>query len=81
METFAVKSWLEVMHYRERVTNADEMLLNRVRHLLVEPPRITLCVSSERPHRTWRTQSDGSGLGYEGCTFSLNCFPTSNPFA
>ena len=66
VETFMIDSWLELMHARERVTNADEMLENQVRQLLAEPPRITVCVSSERPHRTWRTQSGGSGLGYEG---------------
>ena len=55
VETFTIDSWLELMHQRERVTNADEMLANRVRHLLAEPPRVTFCVSSERPHRAWRT--------------------------
>ena len=49
-----IESWLELMHQRERMTNPDEMLVNRVRHLLAETPRITLCISSERPHRTWR---------------------------
>jgi len=54
------------MHLRERVSNADEMLINRVRHLLAEAPRITLSVSPERPHRTWRTQNGGSGRGQIG---------------
>ena len=54
VETFTVDSWLELLHQRERATNADETLVNRIRHLLAEPPRITLCVSSERPHRAWR---------------------------
>ena len=54
LETFTVESWLELMHLRERVSNADEMIINRVRHLLAEAPRITLSVSSERPHRTWK---------------------------
>ena len=56
LETFTVESWLELMHLRERVSNADELLINRVRHLLSEAPRITFSVSPERPHRTWRTQ-------------------------
>ena len=56
IETFTIDSWLELMHQRERVTNADEMLGQRVRHLLAEPPRVTFCVSSERPHRTWRNR-------------------------
>ena len=53
VETFTIDFWLELMHQRERVTNADEMLANRVGQLLAESPRITRCVSSERPHRTW----------------------------
>ena len=49
VETFTIESWLELLHQRERATNADETLVNRIRHLLADPPRITLCVSSERP--------------------------------
>ncbi len=60
METFSVESWLELMHLRERVSNADEMIINRVRHLLAVAPRITLSVSAERPHRTWRHQSESA---------------------
>jgi len=58
IETFTIESWLELMHQRERVTNADETLENRVRHLLAEAPRVTFCVSSERPHRHWRKVQD-----------------------
>ena len=61
LETFAVESWLEFMHLRERVSNADEMLIDRVHHLLAEAPRITVSVSSERPHRTWRRHGGASG--------------------
>ena len=57
VETFTINSWLELMHQRERVTNTDEMLANRVRHLLAEAPRVTFCVSSERPHRSRRSHS------------------------
>ncbi len=53
LETFTVDSWLELMHLRARVSNADEVLINGVRHLLTQAPRITVSVSSERPHRTW----------------------------
>lgn len=35
IKTFAIESWLEVMHYRERVTNADEVLLTKGRRVLV----------------------------------------------
>jgi hypothetical protein len=38
IETFTIDSWLELMHQRVRVTNADEMLMNRVRHLLWSRP-------------------------------------------
>jgi hypothetical protein len=58
IETFTIESWLELMHQRERVTNADETLENRVRHLLAEAPRVTFCVSLERPHRHWRKVQD-----------------------
>ena len=34
----------------------QRVLVNQVRHLLAEPPRVTFCVSSERPHRTWRNR-------------------------
>ena len=54
IETFSIESWLELMHARERITNADEMLANQVHQWLAEAPRITIHVSSARPHRTWR---------------------------
>jgi len=53
-ETFLIESWLELMHQRERVTNADQMLENQIRQLLTDAPRVTLSVSSEHPHRSWR---------------------------
>ncbi|HEY1943036.1 MAG TPA: MFS transporter [Roseiarcus sp.] len=53
-ETFLIESWLELMHQRERVTNADQMLEKQIRQLLTDAPRVTLSVSSERPHRSWR---------------------------
>ena len=58
-----IVSLVELMHQRERVTNADEMLANRVRHLLAEPPRIAFCVSSEHPHRAWRNRG-GPAIGH-----------------
>jgi hypothetical protein len=61
IETFSIESWLEVLHQRERVTNADEMLRSRVRQLLKEAPRITLGVSPERPHRHWRKRAGEPG--------------------
>jgi MFS family permease len=62
VETFTIDSWLELMHQRERVTNADEMLENRVRHLLAQAPSVTFSVPPERPHRTWRKHS-GPAIG------------------
>ena len=61
IETFSIESWLEVLHQRERATNADEMLRSRVRQLLKEAPRITLGVSPERPHRHWRKRAGDPG--------------------
>ena len=60
IESFSIESWLESRHWSERVTNADEMILDRVRHLLKEEPRITLGVSPERPHRHWRKRAGDS---------------------
>ena len=34
----------ELKQLRERVSNADEMLVNRAHHLLAEAPRVTLCL-------------------------------------
>jgi MFS family permease len=59
VETFSIESWLELMHTRERVTNADEMLANRVRQFLAEAPRIRIHISSARPHRSWRKHGVG----------------------
>jgi hypothetical protein len=50
-ESFMIESWLEVLHERERRTKADEALLDGVRHLLAEAPRVTLSISAARPHR------------------------------
>ena len=54
IETFSVESWREAMHWQERVTNADELIVDRIRQFLQEEPRLTLAVSPERPHRSWR---------------------------
>jgi hypothetical protein len=61
IETFMIESWLEFLHVRERVTNADKMVEERIHQLLTEAPHATIFVSSERPHRTWRRgQADSS---------------------
>jgi Transmembrane secretion effector len=50
-ETFLMDSWLEVLHERERRTNADESMLKALRELLAEPPRVTFSIATDRPHR------------------------------
>jgi predicted MFS family arabinose efflux permease len=47
LETFLIQSWLELMHARERVTNADRMLEEQVRRLLKDPPHVTILVAPE----------------------------------
>jgi Transmembrane secretion effector len=59
-ETYLIESWLELMHQRERVTNADEMLDNKVRQLVAAAPRVALSVYVVRPHRTWKKRDAGS---------------------
>jgi len=61
IETFAIDSWLELLHARERITHADEMLADRVHRLLAEAPRIRFHVSSPRPHRSWGRQARAPG--------------------
>jgi MFS family permease len=53
VEHFQVESWLELMHARERVTNADRVLEERVIALAKSRPALTLLLASERGHR-WR---------------------------
>jgi predicted MFS family arabinose efflux permease len=54
VETFLIESWLELRHLRERVTNADRMLEEEIRRLLLEPPSVGFLVASDRPHRARR---------------------------
>lgn len=54
VETFLIESWLELMHARERVTNADRMQEEQIRPLLKAPPEVTLMIATPRPHRSWR---------------------------
>jgi predicted MFS family arabinose efflux permease len=62
IETFRIESWLELMHVRERITNADKMIEDQIHQLLTEPPRVTFFVSSERPHRSWRKGKNDSSV-------------------
>ncbi len=47
VETFLIETWLELRHLRERVTNADRMIEDRVRRLLQNPAQLTLLIASE----------------------------------
>jgi hypothetical protein len=48
VEAFLIESWLELMHQYERVTNADRVLEQRVRGLLIAPPRVSHLVAPKR---------------------------------
>jgi len=56
VENFLIESWLELLHARERVTNADLMLEQGIYHLLKTPPKVALLVATERGHRFRRTR-------------------------
>jgi predicted MFS family arabinose efflux permease len=47
-EAYLIESWLELMHLRERVTNADRVLEDGIREMLVAPPRIEFLIAAER---------------------------------
>jgi predicted MFS family arabinose efflux permease len=50
-ETYLIESWLELMHLRERVTNADRLLEDEIREMLIAPPRIEFLIAAERGER------------------------------
>jgi MFS family permease len=54
VESFLIESWLELMHARERVTNADRMLEEHVGQLLSAPPEVTFLIAAPRAHRFGR---------------------------
>jgi MFS family permease len=56
VETFLIESWLELRHLRERVTNADRLLEDEVRKLLLEPPKVGFLVAADRPRRSRKTR-------------------------
>jgi predicted MFS family arabinose efflux permease len=47
-EAYLIESWLELMHLRERVTNADRVLEDEIRGMLIAPPRIEFLIAAER---------------------------------
>jgi MFS family permease len=60
VETLLIESWLELMHTRERVTNADRLQEERVARLLKEPAEITYMVAVPRAHPSSATLGDVS---------------------
>ncbi|HLJ69764.1 MAG TPA: MFS transporter [Roseiarcus sp.] len=57
VETFLIESWLELRHLRERVTNADRLLEEEVRKLLLAPPKVGFLVASDRPRRRRKSRA------------------------
>lgn len=47
LETFLVESWLEHLRQHERVTNADRIVEDKVRHFLRSPPVVTHLISAD----------------------------------
>jgi predicted MFS family arabinose efflux permease/quinol monooxygenase YgiN len=47
VETFFLESWMEHLRQHQRVTNADRVQQQRIRHLLREPPRVTHFVAAD----------------------------------
>jgi MFS family permease len=52
VETFLLDSWLEHLHQHERVTNADRVLQERIRHLLAREPVVTHMVAARSDSET-----------------------------
>jgi predicted MFS family arabinose efflux permease len=61
VETFLIESWLELRHLRQRVTNADRMIEDRILGLLNDAPQIAILVAPERRggSRKWRFAGAG----------------------
>jgi MFS family permease len=47
-EAYLIESWLELMHLRERVTNADRVLEEKIGEMLLAPPRLEFLIAAER---------------------------------
>jgi predicted MFS family arabinose efflux permease len=60
-ETYLIETWLELKHLRERVTNADRVLEEEIRDMLVAPPRIEFLVAAERGARIRQTRPEPAG--------------------
>jgi len=60
-EAYLIESWLELMHLRERVTNADRVLEDQIREMLIEPPRIEFLIAAERGEEMERHRVEPAG--------------------
>jgi hypothetical protein len=54
-------SWLELMHLRERVTNADRVLEDEIREMLIAPPRIEFLIAAERGDEARHRRAEPAG--------------------
>ena len=54
-EAYMIETWLELLHFRERVTKEDRVIEDDIRTMLTEPPNIEFLVAAERqPQRSGR---------------------------
>jgi predicted MFS family arabinose efflux permease len=60
-ETYLIETWLELMHLRERVTNADRVLEDEIRDMLIAPPRIEFLIAAERGPRVRDRRAEPAG--------------------
>ncbi len=60
-EAYLIESWLELMHLRERVTNADRVLEDEIREMLIAPPRIEFLIAAERRDETRHRSAEPAG--------------------
>jgi predicted MFS family arabinose efflux permease len=60
-EAYLIESWLELMHLRERVTNADRVLEEEIRKMLIAPPRIEFLIAGERGDEARHQSAERAG--------------------
>jgi MFS family permease len=60
-ETYLIETWLELMHLRERVTNADRVLEDEIREMLIAPPRIEFLIAAERGSQVRQPRPEPAG--------------------
>jgi predicted MFS family arabinose efflux permease len=60
-EAYLIESWLELMHLRERVTNADRVLEDEIREMLIAPPRIEFLIAAESGNEPRHRRAEPAG--------------------